>query len=262
MDEQGYGEIVCFLTTKQFPERITGKEPAQKYRLAQNAFRKRIKKYELCDEKLFFRKGMTRLKVVQASEREQLFREFHDSPSGGHGGLNVTFKKISQRYYWRGLMSYLKFKVKQCQVCQNRELWPNMNLELKEQRQGKRKTSVKKTAGGKANSPLTTHVLDTARGSPAANLRIEAYYIMAGQWKKIAEGQTNSDGRCPGLLTTDQFLPGVYKLYFDTGSYFTANDIKGFYPFVEIVFEIEDVNQHYHVPLLLSPFSYSTYRGS
>lgn len=262
MIEQDYGEVVCFLTTRQYPERIAGKEPALK--LAQNAFRKRAKKYELCDDKLYFRKGSrsTSQRVVQASERERLFKEFHDSPSGGHGGLNVTFRKISQRYYWRGLMSYLKIKVKQCQVCQNRELWPHMKVTSKEQKQAKRKTSLKRTAGGKPNSPLTSHVLDTARGSPAANLRIEVYYLMAGQWKKISQGQTNSDGRCPGLLTTEQFIPGVYKIFFDTGSYFKANNIKGFYPFVEIVFEIEDVNQHYHVPLLLSPFSYSTYRGS
>ncbi|NP_001161674.1 transthyretin-like protein [Saccoglossus kowalevskii] len=112
-------------------------------------------------------------------------------------------------------------------------------------------------------SPLTTHVLDTALGRPAAELPITLYSRSPEMaWLKIAAGKTNQDGRCPGLLTQETFHNGVYKIHFDTGTYHKALDTPGFYPYVEVVFEIHDPNQHYHVPLLLSPFSYSTYRGS
>ncbi|XP_070553947.1 5-hydroxyisourate hydrolase-like [Ptychodera flava] len=114
-----------------------------------------------------------------------------------------------------------------------------------------------------AQSPLTTHVLDTATGKPAANLAIRLLYRRnENEWDLITNGKTNSDGRCPGLLTKEQFPVGVYKMHFDTGAYHQSQNVQGFYPYVEIVFEIRDPSQHYHVPLLLSPFGYSTYRGS
>ncbi|KAK2162887.1 hypothetical protein LSH36_90g07058 [Paralvinella palmiformis] len=111
-------------------------------------------------------------------------------------------------------------------------------------------------------SPLTTHILDTARGCPARNVPISLYRRQNDGWHLLANGATNNDGRCPGLLTQQQFTQGTYKLYFDTGAYYNMLDEKGFFPYVEVVFVINEPNQHYHVPLLLSPYSYSTYRGS
>ncbi|XP_077984870.1 5-hydroxyisourate hydrolase-like [Glandiceps talaboti] len=112
-------------------------------------------------------------------------------------------------------------------------------------------------------SPLTTHVLDTASGRPASNLEINLHYQTSDrQWQKLSSGKTNPDGRCPGLVTQEQFKPGIYKISFETGAYHKAQGVQGFYPYVAIVFEIHDPSQHYHVPLLLSPFGYSTYRGS
>ncbi|XP_072040116.1 5-hydroxyisourate hydrolase-like isoform X3 [Amphiura filiformis] len=112
-------------------------------------------------------------------------------------------------------------------------------------------------------SPLTTHVLDTSKGEPARALKIELYKSTGeNEWTSIANGETNNDGRLPALLTQADFTRGIYKIKFDTGDYFRKNSVEGFYPYAEVVFEIQDPNQHYHVPLLLSPYSYSTYRGS
>uniref|UniRef100_W5M0G9 5-hydroxyisourate hydrolase n=2 Tax=Lepisosteus oculatus TaxID=7918 RepID=W5M0G9_LEPOC len=113
-------------------------------------------------------------------------------------------------------------------------------------------------------SPLTTHVLDTARGVPAARLPLGLYRLDSGAagWTLVTSGATNDDGRCPGLITRDAFLSGMYKMRFETGQYWAGLGETGFYPYVEVVFSITDPSQKYHVPLLLSPFSYSTYRGS
>ena len=87
-------------------------------------------------------------------------------------------------------------------------------------------------------------------------------YNMNGRWESISQGVTNSDGRITGLLQPDKKLfPGTYKLIFETGDYYAGKNIKTFYPVVEIQFSITD-DSHYHVPLLISPFGYSTYRGS
>ena len=84
-----------------------------------------------------------------------------------------------------------------------------------------------------------------------------------GAWKQIGKGATDADGRVKDLLPSGFALHGgVYRLVFETDSYFAAQNIEGFYPEVSIVFTIRDPTQHYHVPLLLSPFGYSTYRGS
>ena len=83
-----------------------------------------------------------------------------------------------------------------------------------------------------------------------------------GQWQTMAQGVTNADGRIADLLPAERILPpGNYKLVFETGNYFASNNVKGFYPEVEIQFTIID-GSHYHVPLLINPFGYSTYRGS
>ncbi len=112
------------------------------------------------------------------------------------------------------------------------------------------------------SSQLTTHVLDTAIGKPGKDISIRLQMPVNGSWQTIAQGITNPDGRINDLLPPQKPLPaGNYKLVFDTGNYFTTQKIKGFYPEVEIQFNIFD-NAHYHVPLLVNPFGYSTYRGS
>lgn len=113
-------------------------------------------------------------------------------------------------------------------------------------------------------SPITTHALDTSRGRPAngvpALLEIRA---ASGSWRELARGVTDGDGRIGDLLAPDYPLtPGVYRLTFDVAAYFRAQDQEAFYPEIPILFEIRAPDEHYHVPLLLSPYGYSTYRGS
>ena len=108
-------------------------------------------------------------------------------------------------------------------------------------------------------STISTHILDTARGVPAEGLRITLY---RSSGELIAHGTTNADGRIPGFVPDGVKLgAGIYRMHFDTGVYFTAHGTKGFYPHVEVFFELSG-DGHYHVPLLLSPWGYSTYRGS
>ncbi|XP_075966009.1 5-hydroxyisourate hydrolase isoform X1 [Anarhichas minor] len=113
-------------------------------------------------------------------------------------------------------------------------------------------------------SPLTTHVLNTAMGVPGANMGLSLYRQdpSTSTWSLISTGITNADGRCPGLITTQMFTSGVYRLHFETAQYWESMAETCFYPYVEIVFTINDPGKKYHVPLLLSRFSYSTYRGS
>ena len=111
-------------------------------------------------------------------------------------------------------------------------------------------------------SQLTTHVLDTSMGKPGKDIAIRLQIPVNNVWQTIAQGITNSDGRIADLLPAQKDLAhGNYKLVFDTGNYFAAQKLKGFYPEVEIQFTISD-DTHYHVPLLINPFGYSTYRGS
>ncbi|MBC2884480.1 hydroxyisourate hydrolase [Ochrobactrum sp. CM-21-5] len=111
---------------------------------------------------------------------------------------------------------------------------------------------------------LTTHVLDTVSGKPAANLRIELRRIENQQPESIKEIRTNQDGRCgEPLLAGGDLSPGSYELLFHVGEYFgAAEDSLPFLDIVPLRFGISDEKAHYHVPLLVSPFSYSTYRGS
>jgi 5-hydroxyisourate hydrolase len=112
-------------------------------------------------------------------------------------------------------------------------------------------------------SQITTHVLDTTRGSPAANLPITLFAQTADGWNELAGGITNQDGRIAGLLDDNVKLAGgIYRMHFATKSYFDSNNEVGFYPYVDIVFELDDSGNHYHIPLLLTAFGYSTYRGS
>ncbi len=111
-------------------------------------------------------------------------------------------------------------------------------------------------------SQITTHILDTTKGKPAAGVRIMLYRGSNDEWAELALGVTNADGRLPDLLDDGQTLAaGIYKLRFETKDYFDQQSLKTFYPYVEIVFDIQSA-EHYHVPLLLNPFGYSTYRGS
>jgi 5-hydroxyisourate hydrolase/2-oxo-4-hydroxy-4-carboxy-5-ureidoimidazoline decarboxylase len=111
-------------------------------------------------------------------------------------------------------------------------------------------------------SQITTHVLDTSTGIPGKNISIRLQSNKNGNWQTIAQGITNADGRIPDLLPQDKNLkPDTYKMVFDTGKYYAESQTKTFYPEVEIIFQTFD-ETHYHVPLLVNPFGYSTYRGS
>lgn len=111
-------------------------------------------------------------------------------------------------------------------------------------------------------SQITTHILDTTRGKPAQGVTIVLYSQQEEKWQELARGTTNQDGRVADLLPKDETLArGVYKLKFFTQEYFDQQVATAFYPFVEIVFAVT-APEHYHVPLLLNPFGYSTYRGS
>ena len=111
-------------------------------------------------------------------------------------------------------------------------------------------------------SQITTHILDTSKGKPAPGVNVILYAEREDQWVEIARGVTNTDGRIPDLLKKDAVLEaGIYKLSFGVKEYFDKNNSSTFYPYVEIVFDI-NTKEHYHVPLLLNPFGYSTYRGS
>lgn len=114
---------------------------------------------------------------------------------------------------------------------------------------------------------LSTHVLDTARGKPAAGVRIALYRVTGNSHRKIAETVTNADGRTDApLLSGDDLKAGQYELVFFAGDYLRASgqatgDLL-FLDQIPIRFGVPDAAQHYHVPLLISPFAYSTYRGS
>ena len=113
-----------------------------------------------------------------------------------------------------------------------------------------------------AVSQITTHVLDTSLGKPGKDIRIQLKKESEGKWKTIASGVTNVDGRIANLLPPGVELPaGNYVMHFNTGNYFEKNGVTGFYPQVDIHFTTFD-QTHYHVPLLINPFGYSTYRGS
>jgi 5-hydroxyisourate hydrolase len=109
---------------------------------------------------------------------------------------------------------------------------------------------------------ITTHVLDTSRGRPALNLKIELQIKSGDNWKSVGAGITDDNGRCDALLGETPFAAGIYRLTFHTGAYFKSQHVETFYPDVPVIFEVRDARTHYHVPLLISPFGYSTYRGS
>jgi 5-hydroxyisourate hydrolase len=112
-------------------------------------------------------------------------------------------------------------------------------------------------------SAITTHILDVSRGRPADGVVVTLELRSDQGWQVLGQGATDADGRLRDLLPEDfTFASGVYRLTFATGAYFAARNVESFYPQVVISFIVQDAAQHYHVPLLLSPFGYSTYRGS
>ncbi len=107
---------------------------------------------------------------------------------------------------------------------------------------------------------LTTHVLDTANGRPGAGIAVDLSMLQGGEWKLVKSARTNAEGRTDApLLEGDQFRAGAYELAFHLGSYFRA---EGFLDLVPVRFVITEPAAHYHVPLLCSPWGYTTYRGS
>ena len=104
-------------------------------------------------------------------------------------------------------------------------------------------------------------MLDTSRGCPAAGVSVVLEFAVDSGWQPVGRGTTDADGRVNGLLSSAP-EGGRYRLTFDTGAYFRGVNETGFYPEVSVTFVVEPGQEHYHVPLLLSPFGYSTYRGS
>ena len=114
-----------------------------------------------------------------------------------------------------------------------------------------------------ARSPITTHVLDTATGRPAAGVPVTLTRQTDEGWNLVGSGVTNEDGRIADLVAPGSLSPGTYQIRFETAEYFEKIGVERyFYPFVEVTFVFDAPEQHYHVPLLVSPFGFSTYRGS
>ena len=110
---------------------------------------------------------------------------------------------------------------------------------------------------------ISTHILDTALGRPAVAVPVALARMTDGQWLSINKDITDADGRCKLLLPETQSLQrGIYRILFDTAVYYEHHQLQGLYPCVDIVFEVTDPAQHYHIPLLLSANGYTTYRGS
>jgi 5-hydroxyisourate hydrolase len=113
-------------------------------------------------------------------------------------------------------------------------------------------------------STISTHILDISRGAPAGGVAVRLDLQNTNEsWTELSHAWTDDDGRVkPFFLVEAPLASGTYRLVFDTEPYFAGLDIDFFYPQVSVVFKVEDAAQHYHVPLLISPYGYSTYRGS
>ncbi|XP_034255261.1 uric acid degradation bifunctional protein TTL isoform X3 [Thrips palmi] len=140
----------------------------------------------------------------------------------------------------------------------------SVGLEVEEVMEGQIDASPSKSMNMAHSSafPLSTHVLDTSKGQPVAQLPVSLYRLIDSRWTLINESVTNQDGRCSSLIQKQEFVAGRYKLHFDTDRYFELERKETLYPFVEIAFDVHAPLDHYHIPLLLSAFGYSTYRGS
>jgi len=109
---------------------------------------------------------------------------------------------------------------------------------------------------------ITTHVLDLASGRPARGLAVVLEQKQGHAWIERGRGMTDDDGRCKGLLDPKQMDDGPWRLVFETGVWFAGHARETFYSEIVLQFDVKDRSQHHHIPLLLSPFGYSTYRGS
>lgn len=137
---------------------------------------------------------------------------------------------------------------------------------------GQKIRAMSKNSSARKNTPackITSHVLDTHLGRPAAGVAVSLSRWESDAWMELARAETNTQGRVEDWLpkkeqvtTIREFTEGRYRIRFETGAYFKK--VRSFYPFVEVVFEIQEITEftHYHVPLLISAFGYSTYRGS
>ena len=112
-------------------------------------------------------------------------------------------------------------------------------------------------------SGISTHVLDLTLGRPAAGVTVRLERESGGVWQRLSQQQTDADGRIAKALPPETVLEvGRYRLGFETGAYFRGQGMRCLHPYIEIVFEVDDTAQKYHVPLLVTAHSYSTYRGS
>ena len=109
---------------------------------------------------------------------------------------------------------------------------------------------------------LSTHILDTALGRPAAGVSLTLSRLQDEEWQQLGNGSTDVDGRCRTLLGKEFLQAATYKIRFATADYFATQKLTSLYPYVEIVFTVADPQQHYHIPLLLTANGYTTYRGS
>jgi 5-hydroxyisourate hydrolase len=111
---------------------------------------------------------------------------------------------------------------------------------------------------------ISTHILDLVQGKPAKDLPVRLEKQMStGDWRLLTSTHTDHEGRCPQLLPDEADLSsGIYRLIFATGTYFALAKIAALYPVVEVTFQVQDRESHFHIPLLLSPNGYTTYRGS
>jgi 5-hydroxyisourate hydrolase len=110
---------------------------------------------------------------------------------------------------------------------------------------------------------ISTHVLDTALGKPAANVAVRLERLHNSEWRLVSSAQTDPDGRCAQLVAHgEELTPGIYRIAFETAAYHAAQNTASLYPFVHVTFLVRAGETHFHIPLLLSPNGYTTYRGS
>jgi 5-hydroxyisourate hydrolase len=110
---------------------------------------------------------------------------------------------------------------------------------------------------------ISTHILDVSRGKPAGNVPVQLEKREApGHWRPLHSDRTDHAGRCAQMLPVEELTPGIYRLVFDTASYFDSLGVQALYPVVEVTFHVREGESHFHIPLLLSANGYTTYRGS